>query len=266
MSALEPTLPASAPGVGVPGGGQHLGLPGPEQRPPSRPPSSAEDSGSPPVVLALGKLRCQEEQEEEAEEEDEDEEDEEEQALLSEEHPGLFFAAAQRLRAQGQLLDERVRVGGRAYGLHRVVLAAVLTFAYEGRLGPAPGRDVLAAAEALRAPRVSAAARRRCSCEAGGAGPGAEGPGAEAPSAEAELRETLRSIELLYREGAGCDLELQAGGCRLRGERGPGRGGGGRPLSPLAAAGGMGGPGPRAGGEGPTRGPTQGLPRPGLSC
>lgn len=42
------------------------------------------------------------------------------------------------------------------------------------------------------------------------------------PSQAEELRENLRSIELLYQEGIGCDLELEAG-CRLRGEE-PGRG------------------------------------------
>uniref|UniRef100_A0A8D2AJR8 Kelch like family member 33 n=1 Tax=Sciurus vulgaris TaxID=55149 RepID=A0A8D2AJR8_SCIVU len=178
-------------------------------------------------------------------EEEEQEEDEgdtaEPEGLRSEEHPSQFFAEAQRLREQRLLLDEEVTVAGRVYGLHRVILAAVsslfrdrllsgggsrsgfsldvapggweavLTFAYEGVLGPASLGDVLAAAEALGAPRVKAAAQRKCE------EPGNSGEEEKKLSQAEELRENLRSIELLYREGVGCDLELEADGYRLRG-------------------------------------------------
>uniref|UniRef100_A0A8D2CKH9 Kelch like family member 33 n=1 Tax=Sciurus vulgaris TaxID=55149 RepID=A0A8D2CKH9_SCIVU len=177
-------------------------------------------------------------------EEEEQEEDEgdtaEPEGLRSEEHPSQFFAEAQRLREQRLLLDEEVTVAGRVYGLHRVILAAVsslfrdrllsgggsrsgfsldvapggweavLTFAYEGVLGPASLGDVLAAAEALGAPRVKAAAQRKCE------EPGNSGEEEKKLSQAEELRENLRSIELLYREGVGCDLELEADGYRLR--------------------------------------------------
>lgn len=179
---------------------------------------------------------------EDEEEEEGDDDVAEPEGLRSEEHPSRFFAEAQRLREQRLLLDEEVSVGGRVHGVHRVILAAVsslfrgrllggtgartpfsldvapgaweavLTFAYEGVLSPAPLRDVLAAAKALGAPRVKAAAQRKL--ERPGRAPGGE----EQPSQAEELRENLRSIERLYQEGAGCDLELQAGGCRLRGE------------------------------------------------
>lgn len=181
--------------------------------------------------------------EEEEEEEDEDSEDAADlEGLCSEEHPSQFFAEAQRLREQRLLLDEEVSVGGRVYGVHRVILAAVsslfrerllsgigprppfslnvatraweavLTFAYEGVLGPAPLEDVLIAAETLGAPRVKAAAqwkRERV---------GSAQDDEQQPSQAEELRKNLRSIELLYKEGIGCDLELEAGGCRLWGE------------------------------------------------
>ncbi|ELV13301.1 hypothetical protein TREES_T100011120 [Tupaia chinensis] len=89
---------------------------------------------------------------------------------------------------------------------------AVLTFAYEGVLGPAPRGDVLAAAEVLGAPRVKVAVQRKSQ------GTENRGENDKTPSQAEELRENLCSIELLYREGVGCDLELEAGGCRLRGE------------------------------------------------
>uniref|UniRef100_A0A287CZM6 BTB domain-containing protein n=1 Tax=Ictidomys tridecemlineatus TaxID=43179 RepID=A0A287CZM6_ICTTR len=133
------------------------------------------------------------------------------EGLCSEEHPSQFFAEAQRLREHRLLLDEEVTVRGRVYGVHRVILA-VLTFAYEGVLGPASLGDVLAAAHALGAPRVKAAAQRRCE------EPGNAREEEKKLSQAEELRESLRSIELLYREGVGCDLELEADGYRLRGE------------------------------------------------
>uniref|UniRef100_A0A2I3MMS7 Kelch like family member 33 n=1 Tax=Papio anubis TaxID=9555 RepID=A0A2I3MMS7_PAPAN len=226
-----------------------LGLPVHAQRTPSWPPSPddedpslpsfpQEEPGSRPLVpgnLPFPALSLEKEEEEE-----EDEDAAEPEWLRSEEHPSQFFAEAQRLREQRLLLDEEVSVAGRVYGVHRVILAAisslfrdrllgggsprppfslevspggweaVLTFAYEGVLGPAPQGDVLAAAEALGAPRVKAAAQRTCE-RAGNAG-----ECVKKTSQAEELRENLRGIELLYREGVGCDLKLEAGGCQLR--------------------------------------------------
>ncbi|XP_062944574.1 kelch-like protein 33 isoform X2 [Cynocephalus volans] len=227
-----------------------LGLPLSALRTPSWPPSPDEDPGLLSFPLEEPGPRARNprnlpspalSREREEEEEEEDEEDAAEpEGLRSEEHPSQFFAEAQRLREQRLLLDEEVSVGGRIYGVHRVILAAVsslfrgrllggggprppfsldvaptgweavLTFAYEGVLGPAPWGDVQAAAEALGAPRVKAAAQRRCQ------GAGNSEKDVKKPSQVEELRENLRSIELLYREGVGCDLELEAGGCRLQ--------------------------------------------------
>ncbi|XP_020742946.2 kelch-like protein 33 isoform X2 [Odocoileus virginianus] len=228
-----------------------LDLPLPTRRTPSWPPSPDEDPGLPPFPLeepgprpmtpgSLPSPALSLEDEEEEEDEEDGEDSAEPEGLCSEEHPSQFFAEAQRLREQRLLLDEEVSVGGRAYGVHRVILAAVsslfrgrllggrgpqpplsldvtpgawqavLTFAYEGVLGPAPREDVLIAAEALGAPRVKAAAQWGRQ----GAGSGLEDE--KQPSQAEELRENLRSIELLYQEGIGCDLELEAGGCRLR--------------------------------------------------
>ncbi|XP_010947995.2 kelch-like protein 33 isoform X1 [Camelus bactrianus] len=223
----------------------------PARRTPSWPPSPDEDPNLPlfpleepgtrPMVPGSLPSPALSLEEEEKEEEDEDGEDTAEpEELRSEEHPSQFFAEAQRLREQRLLLDEEVSVGGRVYGVHRVILAsvsslfrdrllngrgqqptfclevtpgaweAVLTFAYEGVLGPAPRGDVLVAAEALGAPRVKAAAQW------GREGAGSAREDAKHPSQTEELRENLRSIELLYQEGIGCDLELEAGGCRLQ--------------------------------------------------
>nr|XP_015106527.1 kelch-like protein 33 [Vicugna pacos] len=223
----------------------------PARRTPSWPPSADEDPSLPPFPLgepgtrpmvpgslASPSLPLEEEEEEEEDEDGEDTAEPEE--LRSEEHPSQFFSEAQRLREQRLLLDEEVSVGGRVYGVHRVILAAVsslfrdrllngrgqqplfslevtpgaweavLTFAYEGVLGPAPRGDVLVAAEALGAPRVKAAAQW------GREGAGSAGEDEKHPSQAEELRENLRSIELLYQEGIGCDLELEAGSCRLQ--------------------------------------------------
>lgn len=230
-----------------------LDLPLPTQRTPSWPPSPDEDPGLPPFPLdepgprpmtpaSLPSPALSLEEEEEEEDEEDGEDSAEPEGLCSEEHPSQFFAEAQRLREQRLLLDEEVSVGGRAYGVHRVILAsvsslfrgrlmggrgpqpslsldvtpaaweAVLTFAYEGVLGPASWEDVLVAAEALGAPRIKAAAQW------GRQGTGSGREDEKQPSQAEELRENLRSIELLYQEGIGCDLELEAGGCRLRGE------------------------------------------------
>ncbi|XP_023422716.1 kelch-like protein 33 isoform X3 [Cavia porcellus] len=225
-----------------------LGLPVPARRTPSWGASPEEDSGClsfPPEQPGLrprvpGNLASAVSPREEEEERDENDADSVAEGLRSEEHPSQFFAEAQRLWEQGLLLDEEVSVAGRVYGVHRVILAAVsslfrgrllagggsrgglrldvapggweavLTFAYQGVLGPAARGDVLAAAEALGAPRVEAAARRRRE------GPGNTAEEEAAPSPAEELRENLRGIERLYREGVGCDLELEADGFRLR--------------------------------------------------
>nr|XP_020028142.1 kelch-like protein 33 isoform X2 [Castor canadensis] len=215
-----------------PSGMEHVSLPVQKDGPGLLLPAGRTPSWPPTPGLSL---------EEDKEEQDEDDDDAAEpEELRSEEHPSHFFAEAQRLREQGLLLDEEVSVGGRVYGVHRVILAAVsslfqgrllggggprpclrldvapggweavLTFAYEGALGPASPSEVLAAAEALGAPRVRAAALRGC----GGRGNAGEEAGRR--SRAQELRDNLRSIELLHRDGVGCDLELEADGCRLR--------------------------------------------------
>ncbi|XP_069880740.1 kelch-like protein 33 [Dipodomys merriami] len=215
-----------------------LGLPLPTRRVPSWPPSPGEDPGLLPFpleepgprplvpgTLAFPALSLEEE------EQDEDDEDAAQpEELRSEKHASQFFAEALRLREQRLLLDQEVSVGGKVYGVHQVILAAVsslfqgrlkhakgpqpcfslnvtpggwealLSFAYEGVLGPASQNEVLAAAEALGAPRVKAAAQ----------------PGKVKKLSQAEeLRENLHSIELLYQDGIGCDLELEAEGYRL---------------------------------------------------
>ncbi|XP_036736475.2 kelch-like protein 33 isoform X1 [Manis pentadactyla] len=248
MSISESALRASDPestSLPVPKAG--LGLPLPARRAPFWPPSPDEDPRLPPFPLeepgprpmAPGNLPSPAMSLEEDEEEDEEDAAESE-GLRSEEHPSQFFAEAQRLREQRLLVDEEVSVGGRVYGVHRVILAAVsslfrgrllggrgprspfsldvapgaweavLTFAYEGVLGPAPWGDVLVAAEALGAPRVKAAAQWRRE------GTGSIREDEKQPCQAEELKENLRSIDLLYQEGTGCDLELEAGGCRLR--------------------------------------------------
>ncbi|XP_043836288.1 kelch-like protein 33 [Dromiciops gliroides] len=174
-------------------------------------------------------------------EEEEEEDEGEPEVLVSEEHPGQFFAEARRLRDSSLLLDEEVIVQGRRYAVHGVVLAsvsslfrsrllrnggprapleldiapkgweAVLTFAYEGVVGPAALGDVVAVAEVLGAPRVAAAALRRLEADRNQGAKEQEGP-----DKTEELRESLNSIERLYREGVGCDLELEAEGCHLK--------------------------------------------------
>ncbi|XP_048211655.1 kelch-like protein 33 isoform X1 [Perognathus longimembris pacificus] len=219
-----------------------LGFPLTTERTPSWPSSPGEDPGLLPFpleepgprtlipgTLPFTALSLEEEQQ------DEDDEDAAQpEELRSEKHASQFFAEALQLREQKLLLDQEVSVGGRVYGVHRVILAAVsshfrgrlqcargpqpcfsldvtpggwealLSFAYEGVLGPASQNEVLAAAEALGAPRVKAAA------QAGKA----RGKVKKLSQAE-ELRENLYSIELLYRDGVGCDLELEAEGYRL---------------------------------------------------
>ncbi|XP_007949310.1 kelch-like protein 33 [Orycteropus afer afer] len=228
-----------------------LSLPLPAPRAPSWPLSPDEDPSLPPFPLeepgprplGQGNLPSPALSLEGREKEEEGEDDEDMaqlEGLRSEEHPSQFFAEAQRLREQRLLLDEEVLVGGRVYGVHRVILAAVsslfrsrllgcggpqaplsldvalrgweavLTFAYEGVLGPVSLQDVLAAAEALGAPRVKAVAQQRSE------GAVSTREDDKKSSQAEELRENLRRIELLYREGVGCDLELEAGGCRLR--------------------------------------------------
>lgn len=253
VSASE-RRPADRGRVSLPLRKDGRGLPSPGRRNPPWPQTPDDDPRLPPFPLeepgprpvAPGDLPSPtlSLEEEEEEEEDDEEDAAEPEGLRSEEHPGQFFAEARRLREQRQLLDEEVSVEGRVYGVHRVILAAVsslfrgrlrdggvsprppfsldvapkaweavLSFAYEGVLSPAPRAQVLVAAKALGAPRVEAAARRQLQ-KAGSA----RDEEKQLPSPAEELRESLRGIELLYREGVGCDLELEAGGCRLRGE------------------------------------------------
>jgi hypothetical protein len=228
-----------------------LELPVPAGRTFSRSPSSDEDPGlfsfslaepDPPSPFVSGNLPFLASSPEKGKKQDDSDDSAEPEMLCSVEHPCQFFAEAQRLREQKLLLDEEVSVGGQVYGVHRVILAAIsslfrgrllsgggqqpsfsldvtprgweaaLTFAYEGVLGPASQDEVLAAAEALGAPRVKKAAQLKPE----GLGK-ARGNEKKLSQAE-ELRENLHSIERLYREGIGCDLELEAEGYRLRGE------------------------------------------------
>ena len=252
MSVLNPEHRRSDPGhVSLPIPKDLLYSPSPSLRNGSWPRTPDEDPGLPPFPLgepgprslAAGNLPSPALSLEEEGEDGHEEDAAEPEGLCSEEHPGQFFAEAQRLREQRLLLDEEVSVGGRVYGVHRVILAAVsslfrgrllsgigprrpfsldvapsaweavLTFAYEGVLpSPAPLEEVLVAADALGAPRVKAAAQWKF--ERAGRAQDYE----KQPSQAEELRENLRSIELLYQEGVGCDLELEAGGCRLPGE------------------------------------------------
>lgn len=227
-------------------------LPLPARRTFSRSPSSDDDPGllsfsleepGPPSPSVSGILPFPASSPEKGKKQDDGGDDSvEPEVLCSAEHPCLFFAEARRLREQKLLLDEEVSVGGQVYGVHRVILAAIsslfrgrlldgggqqpgfsldvtprgweaaLTFAYEGVLGPASQDEVLAAAEALGAPRVKKAAQLRPE------GLGKAGENEKKLSQAEELRENLHSIERLYREGIGCDLELEAEGYRLRGE------------------------------------------------
>lgn len=251
MSVSDPEHRRSDPGhVSLPIPKDRLDSPSSGLRNGSWPRSPDEDPGLPPFPqggpgprpLAPGNLPSPALSLEEEGEDEDFEDAAEPEGLCSEEHPSQFFAEAQRLRQQRLLLDEEVSVGGRVYGVHRVILAAVsslfrgrllgtdlrrplsldvapraweavLTFAYQGVLpSPAPREDVLVAADALGAPRVRAAAQGKY--ERAGSAQDDE----KQPSQAEQLRENLRSIELLYQEGVGCDLELEADGCRLRGE------------------------------------------------
>lgn len=229
----------------------NLESPVPARRTSSRSPSSDEDPGllsfslaerNPPSPLVSGNLPFPASAPEKGKKQDDGDDTAEPEMLCSVEHPCQFFAEAQRLREQKLLLDEEVTVRGQVYGVHRVILAAIsrlfrgrllegggqqpgfsldvtprgweaaLTFAYEGVLGPAPQDEVLAAAKALGAPRVKIAAQLRPE------GLGKVREDEKKLTQAEELRENLHSIERLYREGIGCDLELEAEGYRLQGE------------------------------------------------
>lgn len=226
-----------------------LELPLPARRASSWSSSSDEDPGLLSFSLAepdrnplvSGNLPFPASSLEKGKKQDDNDDSAEPEMLCSMEHPFQFFTEAQRLREQKLLLDEEVSVGGKVYGVHRVILAAIsslfrgrltgggqhpgfslnvtprgweaaLTFAYEGVLGPASQDEVLAAAEALGAPRVKNAAKLRPE------GLGKARQDEKKFSQAEELRENLHSIEQLYREGIGCDLELEAEGYRLQGE------------------------------------------------
>uniref|UniRef100_A0A8C3FRR9 BTB domain-containing protein n=1 Tax=Chrysemys picta bellii TaxID=8478 RepID=A0A8C3FRR9_CHRPI len=149
--------------------------------------------------------------------------------LRSECHARQFFEAALELRGQGQLVDMTVMAGTQWYQAHGVVLAAVLDFAYTGAFTAMPGTagELVAAAQALGAPRVVEICRRM--------GDGLEGP--EGRSPDEEQWETLQGMEELFRAGVGCDLALTTEGETFRGEWGTGRGGEGAGLGQQGTAG-----------------------------
>nr|XP_005284303.1 kelch-like protein 33 isoform X1 [Chrysemys picta bellii] len=161
--------------------------------------------------------------------------------LRSECHARQFFEAALELRGQGQLVDMTVMAGTQWYQAHGVVLAAVsaffcqrlvcgaagevdvsplatprgweavLDFAYTGAFTAMPGTagELVAAAQALGAPRVVEICRRM--------GDGLEGP--EGRSPDEEQWETLQGMEELFRAGVGCDLALTTEGETFRAHR-----------------------------------------------
>ncbi|TFJ99851.1 E3 ubiquitin-protein ligase TRIM41-like [Platysternon megacephalum] len=163
--------------------------------------------------------------------------------LRSECHAQQFFEAALELRGHGQLVDMTVMAGAQRYQAHGVVLAAVsaffcqrlacgaagevdvdvsplatprgweavLDFAYTGAFTAMPGTagELVAAAQALGAPRVVEICRRMRG--------GLEGP--EGRSPDEEQWETLRGMEELYRAGVGCDLALTTEGETFRAHR-----------------------------------------------
>ncbi|XP_068012485.1 kelch-like protein 33 [Melanerpes formicivorus] len=151
-------------------------------------------------------------------------------------HAGHFLAAAEQLRAAGQLVD--VAVGPEADAAHAVVLAsissfflrllegrsgelrqgpparvplpagvslwgwrALLAFAYGGAVPRGRQREVQEAARALGAPRLGAACALRLESDSQEGGP---------EPLEAQW-ETLRAMKQLHGSGLGCDLQLQAG-------------------------------------------------------
>ncbi|XP_061446365.1 kelch-like protein 33 isoform X2 [Rhineura floridana] len=152
--------------------------------------------------------------------------------LRNEGHADRFFAVAQQLREQRHLVDVTVTLGLRNYKAHSAILAAVssvfrqrfecgehsmveldgvttpcgweaiLNFAYTGELQAMPktAGEVSDAAEALGIPRVAEI------CKTVLLGMETE----DRLSPAEEKWETLRSLEELYEEGIGCDLELKA--------------------------------------------------------
>ncbi|XP_042331952.1 kelch-like protein 33 isoform X2 [Sceloporus undulatus] len=152
--------------------------------------------------------------------------------LRNEGHVEGFFAVALQLRDQHHLVDMTVSLGLRNYEAHGPLLAAVssifrqrlecgeqsvmeldgvitprgweaiFNFAYTGELQATPevADEVLDAAEALGVPRVADI------CKTVLIGTETE----DRLSPEEEKWETLRSLEELYKEGIGWDLELKA--------------------------------------------------------
>ncbi|KAH0626291.1 hypothetical protein JD844_001201, partial [Phrynosoma platyrhinos] len=158
--------------------------------------------------------------------------------LRNEGHVESFFAAALQLRDQHHLVDVTVSLGLRNYEAHGPLLAAVssifrqrlecgeqgvmeldgvttpqgwetiLNFAYTGDLQATSevAGEVLDAAEALGVPRVAEI------CKTVLIGTETE----DRLSPVEEKWETLRSLEELYEEGIGWDLELKAEGETFR--------------------------------------------------
>ncbi|XP_062993532.1 kelch-like protein 33 [Elgaria multicarinata webbii] len=158
--------------------------------------------------------------------------------LRNEAHAERFFAVALQLREQHHFVDVTVTLGLRNYEGHSVLLAAVssvfrqrlecgeqgvveldgvtaprgweaiLNFAYTGELEATPemAGEVLDAAEALGVPRVAEICKSVLI--------GTETEGRLSPAEE--KWEMLRSLEELYEEGVGWDLELKAEGDTYR--------------------------------------------------
>nr|XP_020668368.1 kelch-like protein 33 [Pogona vitticeps] len=158
--------------------------------------------------------------------------------LRSESHAECFLGAALQLREQHRLVDVTVALGLRSYQAHSPILAAVssvfrqrmqyreqgamelhgvttprgweaiLNFAYTGELEVTPetAGEILDAAESLGVPRVAEI------CKMVLIGMQAE----DRLSPAEEKWETLRSLEELYKEGIGWDLELKAEGNSFR--------------------------------------------------
>ncbi|XP_019334997.2 kelch-like protein 33 [Alligator mississippiensis] len=175
-----------------------------------------------------------------AEEEEEKATSEPRRELLNEDHARQFFEVAVELCAQNQLVDVDVISGSRTHHAHAVVLAAVssffrerleqgavgevdmsqlatphgwkaiLDFAYSGVVETTSDsvQEVVAAAQVLGVPRVVEICQRRwLSPEKEEE---EEEEGRRTPSDE--QWETLHSIEKLYGDKIGCDLDLEAQG------------------------------------------------------
>ncbi|XP_019368767.1 PREDICTED: kelch-like protein 33 isoform X2 [Gavialis gangeticus] len=177
-------------------------------------------------------------------EEEEEATSEPRRELLNKDHARQFFEVALELCAQNQLVDVDVISGSRTYHAHAVVLAAVssffrerleqgavgevdmnqlatphgwkaiLDFAYSGVVETTSdtAQEVVAAAQVLGVPRVVEICQRRWLSpeKEEEEEEEEEGKGRRTPSDE--QWETLHSIEELYGDEIGCDLDLEAQG------------------------------------------------------